>query len=88
MYQYFIRERQPTFKVQLDLKSETSYDGITVEERAEQESNNFKKSLTIDGMINLAGNGKRLAVLKVTDAISNRPLGRIQARRADHVSSV
>ena len=63
------------------LKEEKRYKGSTIEEMAELNKNSTDKNLTIYGMINWTGNGKRLAVLKVTDAISNRALGRIQARR-------
>ena len=54
----------------------------------ELNKNSVDRNLTIYGMINLTGNEKRFAVLKIIDAISNRALGRIQARRAGAVSYV
>lgn len=45
----------------------------------------FRRSFNLDGMINLSGQGKRLAVLKVTDGDTEKTLGRMQARFTDAV---
>lgn len=45
----------------------------------------FSKSIVLDGMINLTGQGDRIAVLKATDVETNKTFGRIQARKADDV---
>ena len=45
-----------------------------------------KKSILLDGMINLTGKGARLGVMKVSDAGTGNSIGRIQARRSDGVS--
>ena len=47
--------------------------------------NPFKKSILLDGMINLTGKGARLGVIKVSDAGTGNSIGRIQARRSDSV---
>jgi len=44
---------------------------------------NWKKSILLEGMINPTGKGARLGVFKVTDAITGKSMGRIQARRKD-----
>merc|ERR1711981_1477804 len=49
--------------------------------RANQD--NFRRSFNLDGMINLTNRGKRLAVLRLTDAETDRMVGRVQARFAD-----
>ena len=72
----------------LDLEEEVTFDmfndsNATNLPRSEKL---LKKSLVIDGMINLTGKGSRLAVMKVTDAENDKALGRIQARREDEVS--
>ena len=46
----------------------------------------WKKSILLDGMINLTGKGARLGVVKATDAATGNSIGRIQARREDSVS--
>ena len=46
---------------------------------------NFKKTFNLEGMINLSHTGKRLAVLRLLDADSERMIGRIQARFSDKV---
>ena len=78
------RRGKPSFKVQLVLQEEKRFKGRTGEDK----TLHFSKNLTVYGIINWTGDGKRLAVLKVTDAITNQALGRIQARRADAVSSI
>ena len=45
----------------------------------------FRRSFNLDGMINRSGQGKRLAVLKVTDGDTEKTLGRMQARFTDAV---
>ena len=45
----------------------------------------FRRSFNLDGMINLSGQGKRLAVLRVTDDDTHKTLGRMQARFTDAV---
>ena len=47
---------------------------------------NWKKSILLEGMINPTGKGARLGVFKVTDAITGKSMGRLQARRKDSVS--
>ena len=46
---------------------------------------NFRRSFKLDGMINLSGQGKRLAVLRVSDDDTDKTLGRMQARFTDAV---
>ena len=46
----------------------------------------WKKSFLLEGMINLSKTGARLGVVKLTDATTNKSVGRIQARRSDSVS--
>ena len=46
----------------------------------------LKKSILLEGMINLTGKGVRLGVVKATDADTGKSIGRIQARRADEVN--
>ena len=48
---------------------------------------NFRRSFNLDGMINLTNRGKRLAVLRLTDAETDRMIGRVQARFADQVGA-
>jgi len=79
------RQRQPKMTAALDLEEEVTFDmfndsNATNLPRSEKL---LKKSLVIDGMINLTGKGSRLAVMKVTDAENDKALGRIQARRED-----
>ena len=45
----------------------------------------FQRSLNLEGMINLSRTGKRLAVLRLSDADTERMVGRIQARFTDKV---
>ena len=45
----------------------------------------FQRSLNLEGMINLSRTGKRLAVLRLSDADTERMIGRIQARFSDKV---
>ena len=45
----------------------------------------FRRSFNLDGMINLSGQGKRLAVLRVSDDDTDKTLGRMQARFTDAV---
>ena len=45
----------------------------------------FQRSLNLEGMINLSRTGKRLAVVRLSDADTERMIGRIQARFSDKV---
>ena len=45
----------------------------------------LKKSIVLSGMINLTNEGSRLAVLKATDAETDKPFGRIEALTPDEV---
>ena len=55
------------------------------EETFRGNGHDFRRSFNLDGMINLSGQGKRLAVLKVTDDDTDKTLGRMQARFTDAV---
>ena len=79
---------------ELDIAEIKRFDGTTIlepsfdaEETYRGNADSFKRRLTLDGMINLTGEGSRLAVIKVEDAESNRPIGRVQARLKDEVRS-
>ena len=70
----------------LDLEEEIKFDKDENAENLPRSEKLLKKSLVIDGMINLTGEGSRLAVMKVTDADTGKAIGRMQARREDEVS--
>jgi len=76
------RQRQPKMTAALDLEEEVIFDNDKIENLPRSEKL-LKKSLLIDCMINLTGKGSRLAVMKVTDAESDKTIGRIQAKRED-----
>ena len=82
---YSFRQRQPKMTAALDLEEEVIFDNDKIENLPRSEKL-LKKSLLIDCMINLTGKGSRLAVMKVTDAESDKTIGRIQAKREDEVS--
>jgi len=77
------RQRQPKMTAALDLEEEIKFDKDENAENLPRSEKLLKKSLVIDGMINLTGEGSRLAVMKVTDADTGKAIGRIQARRED-----
>jgi len=86
------RQRQPKMTAALDLTEDVTYEqnndyeSISVNESSADVPRNFnffKKSIILDGMINLTGKGPRLAVVKATDATTDKSLGRIQARSPD-----
>ena len=74
----------------LDLEEDITFDEQEqdVEKEVPRSQKLFKKSILIDGMINLTGKGSRLAVVKLTDAESNKTIGRMQVRRPDDVSAI
>ena len=76
----------------MDIAENKRFDAVTIlepmldtEEMFRGNRDNFKRSFNLDGMINLTGEGKRLAVVKLTDAETDRVIGRVQARFADEV---
>ena len=76
----------------MDIVEKKRFDAVTIlepmldtEEMFRGNRDNFKRSFNLDGMINLTGEGKRLAVVKLTDAETDRVIGRVQARFADEV---
>ena len=76
----------------MDIAEKKRFDAVTIlepmldtEEMFRGNRDNFKRSFNLDGMINLTGEGKRLAVVKLTDAETDRVIGRVQARFADEV---
>jgi len=86
------RQRQPKMTAALDLEEHLTFeDTVTFTDLQDtfslpntpRNQNLFKKSIVIEGMINLTGKGARLGVLKFTDADTDNSIGRIQARRAD-----
>lgn len=71
----------------LDIEENIDYDeGAYNVPNGPRDQRLFKKSILLEGMINLTGKGARLGVLKVTDGDTSKSIGRIQARRADEVS--
>ena len=70
----------------LDLEEHLEFDDAANNTNTPRDQNLFKKSIVIEGMINLTGKGARLGVIKFTDADTDNSIGRIQARRADQVN--
>lgn len=79
------RERQPKMTAQLDLTEDITFEKQEQEVEKEVPRNQklLTKSMLIDGMINLTGEGSRLAVLKLTDAVSKKSVGRMQVKHPD-----
>ena len=71
----------PKFNAKLDIAEHIQIQGADVSQLKEP----FQRSLNIDGMINLSRTGKRLAVLRLSDADTERMIGRIEARFTDKV---
>ena len=89
---YRVNEKSPRFGAQLDIAENKEFDVSDIMEpnfssegtfRANRGS--FKRSFNIMGMINLAGKGSRLAVLTLSDAATDRMIGRMQVRFSDQV---
>ena len=74
--------RQPRITAALDMEEDIKFDEGG---QVPRDQGLFKKSILLEGMINLTGKGARLAVIKATDATTGNSLGRIQARRSDEV---
>ena len=70
---------------ELDLEENVDYDEPNAEILPRNQKL-LKKSMLIDGMINLSGKGGRLGVVKLTDKDTKKSIGRIQAKRTDAVS--
>ena len=88
-YFCFDSMRQPKITAALDFEKDFKFDEVVrqnVSNYARNQLGLLKKSILLDGMINLTGKGARLAVIKATDATTGNSLGRIQARRADEVN--
>ena len=68
----------------LDLEEDVTFD--EQQEDVPRSRKLLKKSVLIDGMINLTGQGTRLAVVKLTNAENKKSIGRMQVRRPDDVS--
>merc|ERR1740124_781590 len=79
-------QRQPKMTAALDLEEDITFDEQEqdVEKEVPRNQKLLKKSMLIDGMINLTGKGSRMGVIKLTDADSNKSIGRIQARHPDN----
>ena len=86
----FYSQRQPKMTAAIDLEEDITFDEQEqdVQKEVPRSQKLFKKSILIDGMINLTGKGSRLAVVKLTDAESNKSIGRMQVRRPDDVSTI
>jgi hypothetical protein len=76
--------------VALDLEENKTFDEQEqdVETEVPRSQKLFKKSILMDGMINLTGKGGRLGVVKLTDAETSKSIGRMQVRRPDDVSVI
>ena len=70
----------------LDLEEDVTFDESESFDDVPRSQTLLKKSVLIDGMINLTGQGARLAVVKLTDAENKKSIGRMQVRRPDDVS--
>ena len=70
----------------LELEEDVTFDDSQDNPDLPRSQKLFRKSILIDGMINLTGKGARLGVIKFTDAETDKSIARIQARRADEVS--
>ena len=79
-------ERQPRMTAIWDISEDIMYEeGRPEFSRIPRNNRLFKKSIVLDGMINLTEQGDRIAVVKATDADTNNTFGRIQARKVDDV---
>ena len=68
----------------LDFSEDIRY-GDEDQNETPRNEDGLKKSIVLSGMINLTNEGSRLAVLKATDAETDKPFGRIEALRPDEV---
>ena len=68
----------------LDISEDIHYDHEHQND-SPRNQDGFKKSILLSGMINLTNEGTRLAVLKATDAETDKPFGRLEALRPDEV---
>ena len=82
------------FGAKLDIAEKQRFDAVTLleptfdsEEMFRANKDDFKRSFSLEGMINLTGKGKRLAVVKLADTETDRPIGRVQALFSNKVSS-
>ena len=95
------RQRQPKMTAVVDLEEDIIYDepsqNVTCSETVPllfrdcsatipRNERLLKRSILLNGMINLTGKGSRLGVIKATDADAGYSIGRLQVRRADEVS--
>ena len=83
---------QPRFSARLDITEHKQLDATDImepsfgaEETYRGFDDDFKRSFNLEGMINLSKEGKRLAVMRLSDADTDRNFGRIQARFSDKV---
>ena len=88
----FGSNRQPKFSAKLDLAEHKKLEPTDImepsfgaEETYRGMNDDFKRSFKLEGMINLSGKGKRLAVMKLSDSDTERNFGRMQARFLDKV---
>ena len=77
----------------MDIAEHKRFDSVTMleptfdtDEMFRANRDDFKRSFILDGMINLAGEGKQLAAVKLADAETDRVIGRVQARFSDKVT--
>lgn len=75
-------ETQPRMAAALDFSEDIRYDDEDQNDTPRNEDG-LKKSIVLSGMINLTNEGSRLAVLKATDAETDKPFGRLEALRPD-----
>jgi len=78
----YSNEKQPKMAAALDFSEDIRYDNEDQNESPRNEDG-LKKSVVLSGMINLSNEGERLAVLKATDAETDKPFGRMEALRPD-----
>merc|ERR1719510_1606088 len=78
----YSNEKQPKMAAALDFSEDIRYDNEDQNESPRNEDG-LKKSIVLSGMINLSNEGERLAVLKATDAETDKPFGRMEALRPD-----
>lgn len=78
----YSNEKQPKMAAALDFSEDIRYDNEDQNDSPRNEDG-LKKSIVLSGMLDLTNEGSRLAVLKATDAETDKPFGRLEALRPD-----